>query len=152
MKAPGDRYSSFVRIQAAQRSVGGQVALSALLLAVAFAGLAEGVILCFGGDGHVAIEAVGVEGCVEAAEAAAPGVSLVALPLSSSHCGPCVDVALSSSSPIEGIQAEKRIDLAAPAIPTAELRPRVPHLRASVSYRHFSPHGSEPTRSVVIRC
>jgi hypothetical protein len=151
VEAPGGRYSSFVRIQAAQRSVASQLALSALLFAVVFAGLADGIVLCFGGDGHVAIEAAGVEGCVEAAEAAAPGVSLVALSLSSSHCGPCVDVALSSSSPIEGIQAEKRIDPAA-AIPTTQLRPQVPHLRASVSYRHFSPHASERAHSVVIRC
>ena len=123
-----------MRIGLAKRSAPRLFALTAMLLTLGFAGVEDGVVLCFGGDGHVAIEAVGPGGCAEFAETADLATSAIAIPVSSSPCGPCVDVALTTSSATEAVKAAKRAPSAPSAISTAELRPPFPHLRASVTY------------------
>jgi hypothetical protein len=126
-------------------------ALAAMVLTLGFAGVGD-VVLCVGDDGHLAIEAVGPEGCAEVVERAASGRSALALRASSSHCGPCVDVTLSSASATESIKAAKPLTSAASAASTSELQPPVPHLRASVAYRHNRRFISEKPYTVVIRC
>jgi hypothetical protein len=131
------------------------LALTAMLLTLGFAGVDGGIVLCFGGDGHVAIEAVGPKGCAEVDETPDHVTSAIAIPVSSSHCGPCVDVVLttsSASSATEAVKAAKRTPSAPAAISTAELRPRVPHLRASVAYQRTTRFNSEKPHTVVIRC
>jgi hypothetical protein len=123
-----------------------------MLLALGFAGGEGGVVLCFGGDGHLAIEVVGPQGCDEAAEAAAPAASAIALPVSSSHCGPCVDVALTSPLATEGFKVARRLPSATSSIAVSELRPPVPLLRAANSYRQTTPFISEKPHTIVIRC
>lgn len=135
-----------------KRSAPRLLALMTMLLTLGFAGLEEGVVLCFGGDGHVAIEAVGPEGCAEAGDTAPRAPSTIAIPVSSSHCGPCVDVGLSASSATEGIGPAKRTGTAPAAIPVAALAPPMPDLRAAISYRHASRFTSEKPHTVVIRC
>jgi hypothetical protein len=141
-----------VRICAIKESAPRFLALTAMLLTLGLAGVDEGIVVCFGGDGHVAIEAVGPEGCAEIDEAADHAASAIAVPVSSSHCGPCVDVVFTPSSVTGGAKVSKRIPSAAAAISTAELRPPVPHLRASFSYPHFTRFISEKPHTVVIRC
>jgi hypothetical protein len=123
-----------------------------MVLTLGFGGVVNGVVLCFGGDGHLAIEAVGPEGCAEVVETAAPAASAIAIPAPSSHCGPCVDVALTSTSATESVKAAKRMPPAASALSISELRPPVPYLRARVSYRHTRRFISEKPHTVVIRC
>ena len=108
------------------------LALTAMLLTLGFAGVDDGIVLCFGGDGHVAIEAAGPEGCAEVDEIPDHPASAIAIPVSSSHCGPCVDVVLATSSATEAVKATKRTPSAPAAVSAPELRPRVPYLRASV--------------------
>jgi hypothetical protein len=98
-----------------------------MLLTLSFAGLDDGIVLCFGGDGHVAIEIVGPEGCTEVGETSDHPASALAIPVSLSHCGPCVDVALSASSATEAVKTAKPTSSAPAMIPTATLRPRVPY-------------------------
>jgi hypothetical protein len=123
-----------------------------MVLTLGFAGVEEGVVLCFGGDGHVAIEAAGLEGCAETGETAPRAASAIAIPVSSSHCGPCVDVALSASSAAERFAPAKRGGPAAAAIPIAALTPPIPHLRAGLSNQHSPRFISEKPHTVVIRC
>jgi hypothetical protein len=123
-----------------------------MLLTLGFAGVEDGIVVCFGSDGHVAIESVGPEGCAEGVEPADHVASAIVIPTSSSHCGPCVDVALTASSTAEGKNAAKRTLSAPAAISTTELRPPVPHLRASISRRHAARFSSEKAHTVVIRC
>ena len=96
-----------VRIRLAKRSASRFVVATATLLALGFTGVENGVVLCIGDDGHVAVEAVGPEGCVEVEEAASDVASIVEIPTSFSHCGPCVDVALAASS-TTGAEAPER--------------------------------------------
>ena len=128
------------------------LALTAMLLTLGFAGVDEGVVLCFGGDGHVAIEVVGSEGCGKVDEIAEYPASAITIPATSSHCGPCVDVVLTTSSATEAVKATTPTSSAPAAISTATLRPRVPHLRASVAYQRTTRFNSEKPYTVVIRC
>ena len=123
-----------------------------MVLTLGFAGAEEGVVLCFGGDGHVTIEASGPEGCSDDLKAAPRAASAVAIPISSSHCGPCFDVALTSTSATEAVKTTKQTPPAPAAILAAELRPPVLYLRASISYRHTTRFISEKPYTVVIRC
>jgi hypothetical protein len=125
---------------------------TAMVLALGIAGVEEGVVLCFGDDGHVAIEASGPEGCVEAGEAAPHATFVIANSVSSPHCGPCIDVALAASSATESVAAAKRIGPAPAVIPTAALAPWVSHLRSASSDRHSVRFISEKPHTVVIRC
>jgi hypothetical protein len=123
-----------------------------MLLTLGFAGVDDGIVLCFGGDGHVAIEAAGPEGCAEVDETPDHRTSATAIAVSSSHCGPCVDVALSASSATEAVKTAKPTSSAPAMIPTATLRPRVPYLRDSVLYQRTTGFVSEKPYTVVIRC
>jgi hypothetical protein len=123
-----------------------------MLLTLGFAGVDDGIVLCFGGDGHVAIEAFGPEGCAEVDETPDHPASAIAIPVSSSHCGPCVDVALTTSSATEAVKTTKPTFSAPAAISTATPRPPVPHLRASVAYQRTTRFVSEKPHTVVIRC
>jgi hypothetical protein len=124
-----------------------------MVLTLGFGGVVNGVVLCFGGDGHLAIEAVGPDGCAEVVESAAPAASAVAAPLAASHCGPCVDVMLTSTSAAEGVKAAKRMPSPASALSTSELRPPVSQLRARVAYQHHTRRFiSEKPHTVIIRC
>jgi hypothetical protein len=123
-----------------------------MVLALGIAGIEEGVVLCFGGDGHVAIEASGPEGCIETGEAAPHATSVIANSVSSPHCGPCIDVALAALSATESVTAAKRIGRAPAAIPTAALASWVSHLRSAFSDRHAARFISEKPHTVVIRC
>jgi hypothetical protein len=126
--------------------------LTGMLLALGFAGFEEGVVLCFEGDGRVAIEASGPEGCSDGANAASRAASAVAIPISSSHCGPCVDLALTASSASEGVTVAKRSTPTPAAIPIAGTIPPVPRLRLSDAYRSTTGFISEKAHTVVIRC
>ena len=128
------------------------LALTAMLLTLGSAGGEEGIVMCFGSDGHVAIEVAGSSGCAADDEAADHAASAVAIPVSSSHCGPCVDVVLTSSSAIGGDKAAKRAPAAPVANFTVELRPPVPPQRASIAYRHTTRFNSEKPHTVVLRC
>ena len=70
------------------------------LLAYLVAGVVDlnEVVLCFGNDGHVAIERATLGGRCESAPAqpASPLTLTTADDASACHCGPCVDVALAS--------------------------------------------------------
>jgi hypothetical protein len=125
---------------------------TAMVLALGIAGIEEGVVLCFGGDGHVAIEASGPEGCIETGEAAPHATSVIANSVSSPHCGSCIDVALAALSATESVTAAKRIGRAPAAIPTAALASWVSHLRSASSDRHSARFISEKPHTVVIRC
>jgi hypothetical protein len=61
-------------------------------------------------------------------------------------------VALTTSSATEAAKTETRTPSAPAAISTAELRPPVPHLRASVAYQRTTRFISEKLYTVVIRC
>ncbi len=135
-----------------KRSVPRLLALTAMVLTLGFAGAEEGIVLCFGGDGHVAIEASGPEGCSDGLKAASRAASAVAIPISSSHCGPCFDVALTASSATEGVTVAKRPAPAPAAIPIAGMAPPVPRLRFSDAYRPTTGFISEKPYTVVIRC
>jgi hypothetical protein len=143
-----------MRIRLARKSAPRLVALlSAMLLTLGFAGVNDGIVLCLGVDGHVTIESVGPVGCAEVDETPDHPASVIATPVSSSHCGPCVDVALIMSSATQGGKGTER----APspplsAISIAELRPSVPRLRAAVAYQRTTRFASEKPHTVVIRC
>jgi hypothetical protein len=128
------------------------VALTAMLLILGLSGLGDGIVLCVGDDGHVAIEAVGLEGCAEGDESTTSPVPSFAPSSSSSHCGPCIDVALTSSAVAEGAKSAKRATATVAQIPSAVVRSPIPHLRASISYRNPSPFVSEKPHTIVIRC
>jgi hypothetical protein len=123
-----------------------------VLLTLGFAGAEDGVMLCFGSDGHLAIEAVGPEGCAEVIKTAAHAASARAIPVSSSHCGPCVDVALTASTTTKGTSTAKRAGAAATAISIATPRPPISHLRAKIRAQHAVRFISEKPYTVVIRC
>jgi hypothetical protein len=123
-----------------------------MLLTLGFAGVEGGVVLCFGDDGHLAIEAVGPDGCVEAVEDRAPAASTNMMPAAASHCGPCVDVALTTPAAAKAAASVKRAGAAPVAIAIATPRPPMPHLRAAISLRHSTPFISEKPNTVVIRC
>jgi hypothetical protein len=135
-----------------KRSVPRLLALTAMVLALGFAGAEVAVVLCFGGDGHVAIEAGGPEGCSDGLKAASRAASAVAILISSSHCGPCVDVALTASSATEGVTVAKRPVPAPAAIPIAAIAPPVPRPRFPDAYRPTTGFISEKAHTVVIRC
>ncbi len=139
-------------MEAVKRSVPRLLALTAMVLTLGFAGAGEGVVLCFGGDGHVAIEASGLEGCSDGLKAASRTASAVAISISSSHCGPCVDVALTASSATEGVTVAKRPAPPPAAIPIAGRAPPVPRLRFSDAYWPTTGFISEKAHTVVIRC
>jgi hypothetical protein len=141
-----------VRTRTVKDSAPRLLALTAMLLTLGFAGVDEGIVLCFGGDGHVSIEVVGPDGCAAADETSVHTASVIANPVSSSHCGPCVDVALAAPSAIEAIKAAKRSPSAPAAISTAEHRPRLTHSRAEVAYQRTTRFNSEKSHTVVIRC
>jgi hypothetical protein len=134
------------------RSVPHLLVLAAMLLALSFAGFEEGVVLCFGGDGHVAVETSGPRGCSAGAKAASRAASAVAISVSSSHCGPCVDVALTASLAIEGGTVSKRFAPISATIPIAGMAPPVPGLRFSDAYQPTTGFISEKAHTVVIRC
>ncbi len=134
------------------RSVPRLLALTAMVLTLGFAGVEEGVVLCFGGDGHVAIEATGPEGCSDGPKAAPRAAAAVAIPNSASHCGPCVDMALTASSATEGVTLAKRPAPTPAAIPIAAIAPPVPRPRLSDAYRPTTGFISEKPYTVVIRC
>ena len=136
-----------VRISAPRR-----LALTAMLLTLGFSGIEEGMVLCFGGDGHVAIEASGPEGCSDGLNATSRAASAVAVLISSPHCGPCVDVALTASSATESVTVAKRRAPTPAAVPIAGMAPPVPRLRLSDSYRPSAGFISEKPHTVVIRC
>jgi hypothetical protein len=123
-----------------------------MLLTLGFAGVEGDLVLCFGDDGHLAIEAVGPDGCVEAVEDWAPAASASLMPAAASHCGPCVDVALTAPAAAKGAATAKRAGAAPAAIVIATPRPPMPHLRAAISLRHSTPFISEKPNTVVIRC
>jgi hypothetical protein len=123
-----------------------------MLLTLGFVGVDEGIVLCFGGDGHVAIEAVGPKGCAQVDTAPDHTASAVAIPVASSHCGPCVDVALATAASTKSTDAAKRAQATTTAIATAEPRPPIPHLRVSVAYQRVTRFSSEKPYTVVIRC
>jgi len=141
-----------MKMGTAKISVPRLLALTPMLLALGFAGFEEGVVLCFEGDGRVAIEASGPEGCSDGAEAASRAASAVAIPISSSHCGSCVDVALTAFSATEGVRVAKRPAPTPAAIPIAGIAPPVPRLRVSDAYRPTTGFISEKAHTVVIRC
>lgn len=141
-----------VRIRLENRSASRFVVLTAMLLALGFTGVENGVVLCFGDDGHVAVEAVGPEGCVEVEEAASDVASQIAIPTSSSHCGPCVDVAITASSTTEATSVAKRTGASPATIAVATLRPYISALRATIPAQHVSRFISEKPYTVVIRC
>jgi hypothetical protein len=141
-----------VRTFVVKRSASRFLALTAMLLTLGFAGVDDGIVLCFGGDGHVAIEAVGPEGCAEVDETPDHSAVAIPIPVSSSHCGPCVDVALTTSSAIDTVKTTKPTSSATAAIFTATPRPRLHHQRASVAYQRTTRFLSEKPHTVVIRC
>jgi hypothetical protein len=141
-----------VRTEPVQRSIPRLLPLTAILLTLGFAGVEEGIVLCFGGDGHVAIEMVGLEGCAAVAESAEHAASAIVIRTSSSHCGPCIDLALASSTATEGIQAAKRTPSALAGFTLPEHHLPIPHRRAAISYARTTAFASEKTHTVVIRC
>jgi hypothetical protein len=135
-----------------KRSGPGVLAVTAMALTLGFAGVEEGVVLCLGGDGHVAFEATGPEGCSYGPKAASRAASLVAVPLSSSHCGPCVDVALTTSSVTERVASAKRTRPPAAGMSIAALASTAPRQGALVSQGAPTPFISGTPHTVVIRC
>jgi hypothetical protein len=141
-----------MRMGTVKRSVPRLLALTAILPSLGFAGFEEGVVLCFEGDGRVAIEVSGPEGCSDGANTASRAASAVANSGSSSHCGPCVDLAINASSATEGVRVAKRPAPTPAAIPIAGIAPPVPRLRVSDAYRPTISFISEKAHTVVIRC
>lgn len=141
-----------VRIRLAKRSASRFVVATATLLALGFTGVENGVVLCIGDDGHVAVEAVGPEGCVEVEEAASDAASIVEIPTSFSHCGPCVDVALTASSTTGATSVAKRTGTSPAVIAIAISRLPISHLRATIPAHNVTPFISEKSYTVVIRC
>ena len=128
------------------------MALTAMLLALGSTGGGEGVVLCFGGDGHVAIERRGSEGCAAGGVPGSHEASATAVPVSSSHCGPCVDVALNASLAAEGVAASKRPGTPPATIPIAALTRPILRLRVATSYWYSTGFISEEPHTIVIRC
>jgi hypothetical protein len=126
--------------------------MAAMMLTLGFAGIEGGVVLCFGGDGHLAIEVVGPDGCAEAVEVAAHAASAIAIPASSSHCGPCVDVALTAPLTAEGVTPAKRVGSAPTTVFSATPRLPIPRLLAAIPVEHSLAFISEKPNTVVIRC
>jgi hypothetical protein len=141
-----------VRYRALKRTARRLTTLTAILLALGLAGAEASIVLCFGDDGHLSIEAVGPDGCVEAVEATTDTAAVIANPISSSHCGPCVDVAFSAPSATDGVAPAKRAGSAVAAISIATPVPPAPHLPAAISLRHSTPFISEKPNTIVIRC
>jgi len=141
-----------MRIRTIKKSAQRLLALSAIVLALGITGVEEGVVLCFGGDGHIAIEATGLEGCVEAGEPAPRTASVIASSVSSSHCGPCVDVALATSSVDEAVAAAKPTGPAPATVPVAGCALSVSRLLAATSHLPTTRFISEKPHTVVIRC
>lgn len=140
-----------MRNRAVKDSAPPLLAMTAMLLTLAFPGAEDGIALCFGGDGHVAIEAVGPEGCAEIDQTAGRPESAMAIPVSSSHCGPCVDVVFTASSITEATSAAKRTGAVPALISTAMPRPPISYLRATIPARHVTRFISEKPYTVVIR-
>jgi hypothetical protein len=128
------------------------LALPIMLLTLGFVGVGDGIVLCFGGDGHVAIESVGLAGCEEADETAGDPTLAIAIDAASSHCGPCVDVAFASSSTVVTDKTTKPTPSPPATISTTPLRPPALHQRATIAYRHTTHFNSEKPHTVVIRC
>jgi hypothetical protein len=128
------------------------MALVAMLLSVGTGAHGEDLVLCFGGDGHVAIESRGPEGCDGGEDAFSYTASTIAAPISSSHCGPCVDVALGAASTSEGIAAAKRLGNTFATTFIAALAPPPRHARAVLMDCHAIGFSSEKPHTVVIRC
>jgi hypothetical protein len=126
--------------------------LTAIALTLGIAGGDAGVVVCFGDDGHVAIEASRLEGCAEASESAPHTAPAVASPVSSSHCGPCVDIALTTSSVAKNASATKRTGPAPAVVSLAALAQPVSHLPVAISHLHTTGFSSEKPHTVVIRC
>ena len=120
--------SSTVKMCVVKNSTRCLLTLTAVLLTLGFTGVEGGTVLCFGGDGHVAIETVGPRGCAEVGEAEGHSASTVTTAAASSHCGPCVDVILTASSITEATSAWKRTGAAPAVLSMAVSKP-------SVSYR-----------------
>jgi hypothetical protein len=144
--ATGFTYKSLVRIGV----------LAATVLSLGFAGVEDGVVLCVGEDGHVAVENVGPEGCGEVFEAVLEAVvdaqSVLAIASSTSHCGPCVDVALSASSATGGLSVAKRGGPAVATFSIATIPSPLPSARASLTLPRVARFISEKPHTVVIRC
>jgi hypothetical protein len=136
----------------ARRSAPSLLALTAMLLTLGLTGVEDGIVLCFGDDGHVALEVVGPDGCTEVDETSDPAASALAISVSSSHCGPCVDVALTSSSATAVTKGTNQTPSAPSLISSAALRLRVPHLQAASGRQHTRRFISEKPHTVVIRC
>ena len=135
-----------------RRSAPRLLTLTAMLLPLGSIGVGAGLVLCFGGDGHVAIEGRGPQGCAEGGQAGSSTASGIAVPISSSHCGACVDVALDASSATEGGATAKRQGTNPATIPIAALRLPTPLLRVAISHRYSTRFISARPHTVVIRC
>lgn len=140
------------RMGVVKRSAPCLLALTAMLLTLGAAGVEQGMVLCFGENGHVAIEAGGPEGCSDGLTADFRAASAIAIPISSSHCGPCVDLALRASPATERVAAERRLRPMPAVIPIAALASAVPCQRTSVSHWPSTRVTSEKPHTVVIRC
>jgi hypothetical protein len=126
--------------------------LAATVLSLGFAGVEDGVVLCVGEDGHVAVENVGPEGCGEVLEAVLDAQSVLAIASSTSHCGPCVDVAFSASSATGGLSVAKRGGPAVATFSIATTASPLPSARASLTLPRVARFISEKPHTVVIRC
>lgn len=60
--------------------------------------LGKGVVLCFGGDGHVAIETAGDGKCCQDRSNPTPGVNFFVADATGGGCGVCSDVRLGGAS------------------------------------------------------
>jgi hypothetical protein len=140
--ATGFTYESLMRVGV----------LAATALSLGFAGVEDGVVLCVGEDGHVAVENVGPEGCGEVLEAVLDAQSVLAIASSTSHCGPCVDVALSASSATGGLSVAKRGGPAVATFSIATTASPLPSARASLTLPRVARFISEKPHTVVIRC
>ena len=134
-----------------KRSAPSVLALAALAVSLGFAGVEESVVLCFGGDGHVSIEASGPVGCSNATEAASRAASVVAVSIASSHCGPCIDVALTAAAATERVASARRAITPAALTPIPALAAVASRQRAAVWHR-TQILVSEKPHTVVIRC
>jgi len=141
-----------MRIRTIKKSARRLLELIAIALALGITGVEGGVVLCFGDDGHIAIEATGLEGCFEVGEPAPRAASVIASPVSSSHCGPCVDVALAASLVDGAVAAAKPMGPAPATVPVAGLAPPVSRPLAAASHLPTTGFISEKPHTVVIRC